>query len=324
VSRQLRLVLGLRADSYRVRTEATAGYDVSPLIVGANPPIDPDALPNPLGDTVSRGALTGDVGAVFRVNDAVNVIGHYGRSYRHANLEELLFAGPATVGTIVPNLLVEPEKGHNVDVGLRVRTSAYAASVTYFNNTFDGFISTEITSTSSVGPISQAINFADVRIQGVEGDGQVPLAFRQGVVTLFGNVAFTRGTVLRGTNPFTGASLDGTPQDNITPFKTIFGARFNDVRDRYWVEYGARAQADVERVATTMIESPYLIAQDLLSLDGFVVQRIAGGVNFQRGANRLGLVFAVENLTDRFYREQFQFAPARGRSFTVGINVKGI
>ena len=37
---------------------------------------------------------------------------------------------------------------------------------------------------------------------------------------------------------------------------------------------------------------------------------------------RLGLVFAIENLADRFYREQFQFAPARGRSLTVGLHVR--
>ena len=34
---------------------------------------------------------------------------------------------------------------------------------------------------------------------------------------------------------------------------------------------------------------------------------------------RLGLTLAVDNLTDAFYREHFQFAPSRGRSFTVGL-----
>jgi hypothetical protein len=29
----------------------------------------------------------------------------------------------------------------------------------------------------------------------------------------------------------------------------------------------------------------------------------------------------MENLGNKFYREQFQFAPARGRSFTIGLNV---
>lgn len=54
------------------------------------------------------------------------------------------------------------------------------------------------------------------------------------------------------------------------------------------------------------------------------MQRVAWGFNIRQGGNRLGVTFAVENLTDRFYREQFQFAPARGRSFTMGIHVRGL
>jgi outer membrane receptor protein involved in Fe transport len=87
------------------------------------------------------------------------------------------------------------------------------------------------------------------------------------------------------------------------------------------VEYGVRGQTEVSRVAATLLDSPFLIAQDLLSLDGFAVQRIGWGVNLSRGRDRLGLTFAVENLTNKYYREHFQFAPARGRSFTIGLNV---
>jgi len=52
------------------------------------------------------------------------------------------------------------------------------------------------------------------------------------------------------------------------------------------------------------------------------VQRAAGGVNLRQGGGRLGIVVSVENLADRYYREQFQFAPARGRSFTVAFHVR--
>ena len=174
------------------------------------------------------------------------------------------------------------------------------------------------------GPLSQAINFSDVRIQGLEGAAEVPVPTRLGVFTFFGTFALTRGEVMRGVNPLTGASLDGTPADNITPSKVMPGVRFADARDRYWVEYSARWQDDVSRVAPTLIDSPYLIAQDLFSLEGFTLHRLAWGVNIgQTSTNRLGLVFAVENLADTFYREQFQFAPSRGRSFTVGLHVRG-
>lgn len=321
--RAVRLVTGLRADQYFVRTDATAGYDVASLIQGAVPAIDPATLPGVNGDRLSRKALTGDVGLVFRPADGVSLMARYGRSYRHANLEELLFSGPATVGAIVPNITVQPETGHNVDLGLKVRTGRYAASVSYFNNTYNGFISTELVAATSDGPLSQAINFTDVRIQGVESSADAPFVLRAGVLTVFGNAAYTRGTVLGGANRLTGVSLAGTPQDNISPFKATFGIRFTETRDRWWVEYGGRAQARVDRVAPTLIESPYLIPQDLLSLDGFFVQRVAWGVNVRPSSGTLGVVFAVENITDRFYREHFQFAPARGRSFTIGLHVRG-
>ena len=124
-----------------------------------------------------------------------------------------------------------------------------------------------------------------------------------------------------GTNPLDNSSLADTPFDNITPSKAIANARFTQSRGLWWVEYGVRAQGDVTRVATTLLESPFLIAQDLLSLDGFAVQRAGAGINLTSGRNRVGVALAVENITDRYYREQFQFAPARGRTFTIGLSV---
>ena len=80
-------------------------------------------------------------------------------------------------------------------------------------------------------------------------------------------------------------------------------------------------QSDVTRVASTLLDSPFLIAQDLLSLDGYTVQRLGWGIDLSTKSDRVGLTFAIENLANTYYREQFQFAPARGRSFTVGFAI---
>jgi hypothetical protein len=50
---------------------------------------------------------------------------------------------------------------------------------------------------------------------------------------------------------------------------------------------------------------------------------VAAGYDWRSGQQRLGLTVAVDNLTDRFYREHFQFAPARGRSVSVLLHVRG-
>jgi len=323
VDPDVRLSAGLRLDAYRVVTDPTPGYEVGDLVDGAEPPIDPATLPNVNGDVISRTAVTGEAGVVLWSSQPVSLFAHYVRSYRHPNLEELLFSGPATAGNIVPNVTVEPETGHNIDVGARIQLQRFVASAAYFHNFYDGFISTEIVADSPAGTISQAINLAKVRIQGIETQVDVPVVTAG--LNWLPHVAYTwnRGTVLEGESPLTGASLAGAPQDNITPNKLLASLRVSDRSERWWTDYSLRAQSEVTRISPLLSESPFLIAQDLYSLGGFAIQRLAVGYNWRKGNDRLGLTFAVDNLTNRFYREQFQFAPARGRSFTVAVTVGG-
>ena len=324
VTSRLRLVAGLRVDGYRVATDATSGYDIASVVAGATPAIDPATLPNPGGDAISRTALTGDLGLVYRTSDNLSFFARYGRSYRHPNLEELLFAGPATIGTIAPNVKVGPEKGNNVDLGMKFRASHVQGSVSYFHNRYSDFISTEITALTASSSVSQAVNFADVRIQGLEADLQASWNQGPALVSLYANGAYNRGDVLSGANPLTRASIAGTPQDNISPLKLVAGLHLSDRHDRVWAEYSVRHQKKVDRLAATVKDSPYLIYQDLAGLNGFTVHRIGAGYDWRRGQKTLGLTATVENLTNLFYREQFQFAPARGRTFTFGLRVRGL
>jgi outer membrane receptor protein involved in Fe transport len=328
VSSIVRLTGGVRLDLYRVQTDPTPGYDILSLIEGADPGIDPAALPNANGDEISRTAFTGEAGVALWSSRPVSFFAHYVRSYRHPNLEELLFSGRATVGNIVPNVKVEPETGHNVDLGVRVNTGRFIGSLSYFVNDYDGFISTEIVAESPEGdPISQAINFSEVRIHGVEAQADVPLAAGGLYWTPFAQFAATRGT-LSAANPLPVESLalafDEVPQDNITPWKLQTGLRVSDRGERWWGSYSLRSQGDVTRVSPLLEDSPFLIAQDLLALEGFTVQRLAFGYTWMTGDQRLGLTLAVDNLADTFYREHFQFAPARGRSISLAVTVRGV
>ena len=150
--------------------------------------------------------------------------------------------------------------------------------------------------------------------------GELDLELQSQVVVI--GAAIAEALFPRGIDPLDKRSLDGSPADNITPAKVLASARFTELGGRWWAEYGIRMQTKVTRVTPTLYTSPFRIAQDFLSLDGFVVQRIGWGVDLSRGRReRLGLVFAVENLANRYYREQFQFAPSRGRTFTMGLNV---
>ncbi|MEZ5293642.1 MAG: TonB-dependent receptor [Vicinamibacterales bacterium] len=321
VAPRLSIIGGLRGDFYDVTTKNTPGYDVTPVVAGATPPIDPATLPDPAGESITRNALTGDIGLVGNPGGAVSPFVRFGRSYRHPNLEELLFAGPATAGNLAPNIKVKPETGNNFDVGAKFATGRVTGGIYGFVNQYKNFIAQDlVVATTSAGPLAQAVNFGDVRIRGIEASLDAPIVTTYGVWSLGLSTAFTRGTITKGEGP-AGQDLADTPADNITPSKVVASARYTEPRGRYWVEYGVRAQGKVNRVAVTLLESPFIIPQDLLALDGFAVHRLAWGVNLSRDRHRVGLTFAVENLGDRYYREQFQFAPARGRSFTVGLNI---
>ncbi|MEO6223396.1 MAG: TonB-dependent receptor, partial [Vicinamibacterales bacterium] len=316
------VVAGLREDFYDVKAEATAGYSVAALVAGARPAIDPATLPDVNGASYGRQALTGDIGIVANTNGAISPFVRYGRTYRHPNLEEMLFAGPATIGNIAPNVKVRPETGHNLDLGAKFRIGPVSGGAYAFLNQYQDFIAQDlVVARTAAGPLAQATNYADVRISGIELSVDTPITFDRGVLTLTGSGALTRGTITDGADPLTGDSLDNTPADNITPSKLVTNARFTDVRGRWWVEYGVRNQGKVSRVASALLNSPFLIAQDLLSLEGFAVHRIGAGLSLTKGRDRVGLTFAVENLGNRFYREQFQFAPARGRSLTIGLTM---
>ncbi len=318
----LSLVAGLRGDFYNVNTDNTPGYDVDSVIGGARPAIDPSTLPDPNGATYTRQALTGDIGLVANKGGRISPFIRFGRSYRHPNLEEMLFAGPATIGSIVPNVTVRPETGNNFDTGAKFVFGRVSGGAYVFVNQYRDFIAQDlVVAVGPSGPLAQATNYADVRISGVEFSADAPIPLGRGVLTLATSGAFTRGSITDGVNPLDGASLTGTPADNITPSRILAAVRYTEPQGRWWAEYGFRAQGEVSRVAQTLMDSPFLIAQDLLSLDGFAVHRIGWGVHLSRGRDRVGLSFAVENLANEYYREQFQFAPARGRSFTVGLNI---
>ncbi|HEY7514298.1 MAG TPA: hypothetical protein VIC87_07460, partial [Vicinamibacteria bacterium] len=143
------------------------------------------------------------------------------------------------------------------------------------------------------------------------------------LVTVFASASWNHGEILSGENPLTGVDLAGTPQDNITPFKLMSGVRLSDHAGRLWLEYSNRHPKEVERIAEGLIGSRFLIAQDVYGLNGFTVHRVGAGFEWRR-ADRygVGVVVNLDNLTNAFYREQFQFAPARGRSFTIGLHLR--
>jgi hypothetical protein len=106
------------------------------------------------------------------------------------------------------------------------------------------------------------------------------------------------------------------PLDSISPFRTNIGFRWQNFGKSYYVDYNARVVGKQERL------SPAYIAANGEVEPGFVSHSIGGGYYLRRERFDLNINLGVSNISNEFYSEQFVFAPARGRSFTIGTSIE--
>ena len=124
----LSLVAGLRGDFFNVATEPTPGYDVDSVVARRASPNRPvHAARSQRGD-VHAPVADGRHRPGRQKGGTISPFIRFGRSYRHPNLEEMLFAGPATVGSIVPNVTVKPRRGTTSTPAPSSRSAGYPAA----------------------------------------------------------------------------------------------------------------------------------------------------------------------------------------------------
>ncbi|MCA1591043.1 MAG: TonB-dependent receptor [Acidobacteria bacterium] len=262
------------------------------------------------GLAISYTSLTGDLGAVYTLTPNVNLSARIGRSFRAPNISERFFTDPGSAeGFLVGNPSLEPETGINFDTGVKYRSTRFNASATYFHNYFNNFLATQITGIALPQPpprqpiqVFQTRNVRKARIQGFESELEVPIKISVGYLTPYGNFSYLRGDDVSRDEPL----------DFISPFRTNAGFRWQNFGKNYYFDYNARIVSKQSR-----------LSQNFLVVNkgpeaGFVTHNAGGGYYFRRERFVLGINAGVSNLFDRFYSEQFVFAPARGRSFTFG------
>ena len=204
-----------------------------------------------------------------RPDRTVSYFAHYVRSYRHPNLEELLFSGPATTGNIVPNLQVKPETGHNVDIGTRFRLAACPGDAVVLQQHLSR-LHLDGDCRAGAGRLHLAGHQSGARAHsGARGGSHGPVRHRQPVVAAAGQPRVQPRHGARGREPDRWCRRStAQPQDNITPWKFTGGLRVGDLRERWWASYSLRQQAEVTRVSPLLADSEFLIAQDLFGPAG--------------------------------------------------------
>ncbi|MEZ5347119.1 MAG: TonB-dependent receptor [Pyrinomonadaceae bacterium] len=314
---RLKLTGGIRAERFNSRSEPTTGFSLPAIITQELTPAEIDGLGLTGFDSgldVNETTLTGDFGAVFKATENISFTGRIGRSYRVSNLFERFFTGAGSVGGfLVANPNLEPESGINIDTGIKFITAKFAGSVSYFNNTYKNFLSSVQlfddngnAFLASSGGLFQTQNIARARIQGVEAEFEMPLKIWNGFLTPNGNITYLRGDNLDTDQPL----------NTITPLKTFLNLRWQDEANRFYADWSTRIVNKQDRL------SVLFLASNGGPEPGFTVSDLGGGYTFRRENYRLSFNVGIKNIFDRYYNEQFVFAPARGRSFVIGTTIE--
>jgi outer membrane receptor protein involved in Fe transport len=272
------------------------------------------------------------------------------------------FGDPTFSVLVIPNTALRPERGREFDLGVKVQRAKWNAAVGYFENDLKDFIGSAFAPplfvpadpAQGINPISpffpfhgvlyvQRTNTSRARIQGVEASYEVSVSLghgsHAGVITPFGTLGWLKGSNLTPdqntlkllaqfyNRSDTAVALRGSPKDaplsSITPLRTINGVRFDSLKGRWFGEYEMRYQARVERADPLDLSAAVSTEFGTFrSLNSFTVQSVRGGYRVRGEKYRIAFTLGVENLTNRFYFEHFQTAPATGRSVVFGTTVE--
>jgi len=304
--------------------------------------------------------VTGNAGMVVRAPGRINPYFRWANSYREPGITERYilrdFGDPTLSVLLVSNTALKPERGNNYEVGFKMQRDRWIGSFAYFRNNLEDFLRSAFSNvlfvpadpSRGLDPVSpdfpfhgvlyaQRVNTARARIQGVEASYEVNISMgRAGVIAPFGTLGWLKGSDLtpdinavtlitqfynRDDTPIKlSGSLDDAPLSSITPFRGVFGARFNTNDGKWLGEYQVRYQSRVVRVdpidLSSTIQTQY---GTLASLSPFASHSLRAGYTYRRESSRVSLVFGVDNMTNKFYFEHFQNSPAQGRSFVFGL-----
>src|SRR6185295_10706195 len=90
--------------------------------------------------SVDDNALCGSLGLVYALRSTLHLSANVANGYREPNAQDLFFEGPASVGTVLGNPALKPERSVSYDVGLRWGPRTFALSGNAFIATFDDLI----------------------------------------------------------------------------------------------------------------------------------------------------------------------------------------
>jgi len=266
--------------------------------------------------TTDNDAFSGSLGLVFEPLPDLHLSANVANGYRQPNAQDLYFDGAASVGFVVGNPLLEPEKSISYDLGLRWGPGPLALSGNAYLSTYKDLIDA-----ISVPPVPEAqgqptyryTNISEARVYGVEAEGELGFLRDWRVrSTIAGQVGdITSAAAIAELYGVTGT--DQAPLPGVPPLKGQTTLRWSQPGGWGWVEAGARWSWRTNRLP--------LPTPGVGQLTDFKKEWLVGdvmlGVKTPSGQR---LIAGVRNVADRTYRYPLGSLDEPGRSFFASLS----
>ena len=244
-------------------------------------------------------ALSGSLGLVYNPIADLHLTANVANGYREPNAQDLFFSGPGSVGFVVGNPDLKPERSVSYDLGLRWGPRTLAISGNVFYSTFQDLINA--LPYAPAPPEAQGqrayryTNITTATMWGGEAEAEWHFhpqwTVRTGMSGTVGDIT-NRAAILE----IYGVSADRVPLELVPPFRGLATLRWTDSAHRFWAEAGTRYSWRTNRLPP--------VTQGAEQLAEFkkewLVGDVSGGVRFETGQR---LVLGVRNFTDRRYRQ---------------------
>ena len=243
---------------------------------------------------VDDDALSGSLGLVWSPVADLHASANVSNGYREPNAQDLFFNGPASVGFVLGNPDLAPEKSVSYDLGLRWGPGQLGLAANVFYSTYRDLI--DALPLAIPGPPTyQYTNVSEARIWGYEGEAEwrfLPQWNARGsVASAIGDI-----TSAEAIQALYNVSKSEAPLPSVPPIRGAFSLRWSDSRSRFWVEPGARWSWRTSRLPLTTSGVPQLseFKAEWIVGDFFVGAMLPWGQK---------LVLGARNLTDTPYRQ---------------------
>lgn len=290
----------------------------------------------------SGSAMTGVASLSHEFLSGLRAYGSVGQGFRAPSLDDLAAVQVTNQGINAPSPDVKPERGLNLEAGIKWNRPRLGGSLTVYQNTLRGLMVTrpvENVYGSSLPKLYQDLkahyphltitvlhNLGRARIRGVE--------FETYAVPMERTTLYALGSVMKGEV----LQLEGRAPDPAKPWEAnlrremppsgTFGARWEP--SRFWIEAFVRGMAKASRLSAADISDPRIPGytrnpaevvwdgRNALNAGtpGWFTVNLRGGAHL---ADTTRLVVALENALNRRYRIHTSGVDAPGRNIVISL-----